>query len=76
MTFNAAERGAIGVDMGRNIWQSEYPGAIIQGVQAIIHSGMGVQEADDLVLSLCTLERKRDTRFEFTADDDKLNKVH
>ncbi|WP_420594276.1 3-hydroxy-5-phosphonooxypentane-2,4-dione thiolase [Deinococcus sp.] len=76
MTYNAVERGAIGVDMGRNIWQSEFPGAIIQGVRAIIHDGMGIQEADDLVRSLSTPERRRDTRFEFTADDDKLNKVH
>jgi DhnA family fructose-bisphosphate aldolase class Ia len=30
LTYNAMNQGAAGVDMGRNIWQSEYPEAMIQ----------------------------------------------
>ena len=76
MTHSAVQMGAVGVDMGRNIWQSEYPAAIIQGVRAIIHGNASVDDADDLVRSLSVPENRRETPFTFTAEDDKLNKVH
>ncbi len=31
------DQGAIGVDMGRNIWQDDYPVAMIRSVRKIIH---------------------------------------
>ncbi|TDE85036.1 3-hydroxy-5-phosphonooxypentane-2,4-dione thiolase [Deinococcus sp. S9] len=76
MTYNAVQMGAIGVDMGRNIWQSDYPAAIIQGIKGILHDGLTLNEADDLVRSLCTPENERARLFEFNAEDEKLNKVH
>ncbi|MHB2029690.1 MAG: 3-hydroxy-5-phosphonooxypentane-2,4-dione thiolase [Acidimicrobiales bacterium] len=39
MAYNAVERGASGVDMGRNIFQSEAPVAMIRAVSAIVHEG-------------------------------------
>jgi putative autoinducer-2 (AI-2) aldolase len=37
--------GAVGVDMGRNIWQSDHPVAMIKAVRAIVHDGCNVKEA-------------------------------
>jgi putative autoinducer-2 (AI-2) aldolase len=48
LTFNAIRDGASGVDMGRNIWQSEYPVAMIKAVRSIVHENFSVKEATDL----------------------------
>ncbi|MFC4802976.1 3-hydroxy-5-phosphonooxypentane-2,4-dione thiolase [Neobacillus sp. GCM10023253] len=48
LTFNAMNQGAAGVDMGRNIWQSEYPEAMIQAINGIVHKGLKVGEALEL----------------------------
>jgi 3-hydroxy-5-phosphonooxypentane-2,4-dione thiolase len=37
MAYNAVQQGASGVDMGRNIFQSEAPIAMIQAVRAVVH---------------------------------------
>lgn len=37
MAYNAIQQGANGVDMGRNIFQSESPIAMIQAVSAVVH---------------------------------------
>jgi len=42
---NAIDAGAAGVDMGRNIFQSKAPVAMIRAVRAIVHHGAGVDEA-------------------------------
>jgi 3-hydroxy-5-phosphonooxypentane-2,4-dione thiolase len=41
----AIEQGAIGVDMGRNIWQSDHPVAMIKAIRAIVHGKATVREA-------------------------------
>jgi putative autoinducer-2 (AI-2) aldolase len=41
----AMQSGAAGVDMGRNIFQSEHPIAVIRAVRAIVHEGLGPREA-------------------------------
>ncbi len=48
MAFNAIQAGAIGVDMGRNIFQSEDPVAMIQAVKAVVHQDFSPDEAYDL----------------------------
>lgn len=45
LTFHAVERGAVGVDMGRNIFQSESPVGMIRAVRAIVHEKASVDEA-------------------------------
>lgn len=45
LTYNAVNRGAAGVDMGRNIWQSSYPVSMIKAVKAIVHKGLTADEA-------------------------------
>ena len=48
LTFNAIRDGAAGVDMGRNIWQSDYPVSMIKAVKAIVHDNYTVKEATEL----------------------------
>jgi putative autoinducer-2 (AI-2) aldolase len=45
MTEDAIKGGASGVDMGRNIFQSDNPVAMIQAIRAIVHNGASVKEA-------------------------------
>jgi len=48
MAFNAISKGAAGVDMGRNIFQSENPVAMIQAIRAVVHENYNVDEAFEL----------------------------
>jgi len=52
LTYNAIQEGAIGVDMGRNIWQSNHPTAMIKAIRAIVHEKATVKEAHDLFNSI------------------------
>ena len=45
MAYNAVRAGARGVDMGRNIFQSDSPVGMIRAVRAVVHRGAGVDEA-------------------------------
>ncbi len=49
MAANAMADGAVGVDMGRNIFQSSNPVGMIKAVQSIVHGGASVEEAFELV---------------------------
>lgn len=40
MAYNAVQQGAAGVDMGRNIFQSESPIAMIKAVKAVVHENL------------------------------------
>ena len=48
MAYNAVQQGASGVDMGRNIFQSESPVAMIQAVRAVVHDDEIPEKALDL----------------------------
>ena len=52
MAYNAIQQGALGVDMGRNIFQCEAPIAMIQAVRAIVHQSETPQKAYELFLSV------------------------
>lgn len=52
MTADALARGAVGVDMGRNVWQSKRPVAMIQAVRAVVHERARPEEALNLFESL------------------------
>jgi len=45
MAYRAVEEGAAGVDMGRNIFQSDDPIAMIRAVSAIVHESVKPQTA-------------------------------
>ncbi len=50
MAYRAIEAGAAGVDMGRNIFQSDAPAAMIRAVGAVVHEAMKPDDAYDLYL--------------------------
>lgn len=52
LTYNAIKAGAVGVDMGRNIWQSEHPVPMIRAVRSIVHGHSNVDEAFSLFQKL------------------------
>ncbi|HEV8199816.1 MAG TPA: 3-hydroxy-5-phosphonooxypentane-2,4-dione thiolase [Candidatus Polarisedimenticolia bacterium] len=60
MAHRAVQEGACGVDMGRNIFQSEAPAAMLQAVRKVVHENMKPKEALDLYQSL-RAERRRKT---------------
>jgi len=45
LSYGAVQEGAAGVDMGRNIFQSEHPAAMIQAVRSVVHEGKSAAEA-------------------------------
>lgn len=45
LAHDAISEGAVGVDMGRNIWQSDNPIAMIKAIREIVHRGATVREA-------------------------------
>ena len=50
MTESAIKEGASGVDMGRNIFQSDNPVNMIKAVRAIVHKGATAKEAFEIYL--------------------------
>jgi 3-hydroxy-5-phosphonooxypentane-2,4-dione thiolase len=49
LAHGAMAKGARGVDMGRNIWQSDHPVAMLQALRAIVHDRASVDEAMQLL---------------------------
>lgn len=45
LTYAAIQAGASGVDMGRNVFQSEHPAAMIQAIGKVVHEGFSPKEA-------------------------------
>jgi putative autoinducer-2 (AI-2) aldolase len=48
LAYNAVQKGAVGVDMGRNIFQSDHPVGMIKAVRAVVHENAGVDKAFEL----------------------------
>lgn len=46
--YDGMQAGAIGVNLGRNIWQNENPIAAIKAIRALIHDNFTAKEAFDL----------------------------
>ena len=42
------QRGAIGLNLGRNVWQNEHPVAMMKALRAIIHEKASVKEAQEV----------------------------
>jgi len=49
LAYDAIQEGAAGVDMGRNIFQSENPVGMIKAVRAIVHEKATVKKAQELL---------------------------
>lgn len=52
MAYQAIDQGAAGVDMGRNIFQSDSPVAMIRSVRAVVHENMKPRQAYDMFLDM------------------------
>lgn len=50
--YDALQKGAVGVNLGRNIWQHDYPVAMAKAIRAIIHEGATPKEAQDIFNSV------------------------
>ncbi len=44
LAYDAVQRGAVGVDMGRNIWQHEFPTAMAKAIAQIVHHNATPEE--------------------------------
>ena len=51
MARNAIDEGAVGVDMGRNIFQSDKPVGMIKAIRALVHENKAVEEAFEIYSS-------------------------
>jgi putative autoinducer-2 (AI-2) aldolase len=45
--YDGIQKGAVGVNLGRNIWQTTHPVASIRAIRAIIHENFTAKEAED-----------------------------
>lgn len=52
MAYNAIQQGAAGVDMGRNIFQSEAPIAMMRAVRSVVHENETPEKAYDMYQTL------------------------
>jgi len=59
LAHNAVTHGAVGVDMGRNIFQSDSPVGMIKAVRAIVHENVSVKEAYKIYESSKGAKQKR-----------------
>lgn len=59
LCYKAVNDGASGVDMGRNVFQSESPVAMIQAVKAVVHKDMSPLQAFELFNELKNQENGR-----------------
>ena len=52
MAYKAIDQGALGVDMGRNIFQADDPVAMVQAVRAVVHENLRPDKALDMYNTL------------------------
>ncbi len=60
MAYKAVQEGASGVDMGRNIFQSDAPKAMMQAVRKVVHEDMKPAEAYELYESIKSEDKGKD----------------
>lgn len=49
--YDGMQKGSIGVNLGRNIWQNEHPVAMIKALHAIIHGNATAKQANELFVA-------------------------
>jgi putative autoinducer-2 (AI-2) aldolase len=50
--YDGMQKGAIGINLGRNVWQDKHPVAMARALRAIIHENAAIRQAQDLYNSL------------------------
>jgi putative autoinducer-2 (AI-2) aldolase len=51
--YDGMQKGAIGVNLGRNVWQSPHPVAMMRSLNAVIHAGAKPKEAQEFYKEIC-----------------------
>ena len=46
--YDGIQKGAVGVNLGRNVWQNEFPVAAIKALRAVIHENATPQQAQEI----------------------------
>jgi putative autoinducer-2 (AI-2) aldolase len=46
--YDGIQKGAIGINLGRNIWKNDYPVAMIKALRAIIHKKADPKDAREI----------------------------
>ena len=46
--YDGMQKGAIGLNLGRNVWQHDHPVAMIKALRAIVHENATVEEAEGI----------------------------
>lgn len=46
--YDGLQKGSIGVNLGRNIWQNDHPVAMSQAIRALVHDNVTPKQAQDL----------------------------
>jgi putative autoinducer-2 (AI-2) aldolase len=42
------QRGAVGINLGQNVWQNQHPVPMAKALRAIVHDGADVEEAVEI----------------------------
>ncbi len=53
------EKGAIGLNLGRNVWQHPYPVAMMKALRTIIHENASVKEAEETFIKTKSAGQER-----------------
>jgi len=56
--YDGIQNGAIGVNLGRNVWKNAYPVPVIRALNAVIHGNAKPREANQLFQELVAEEKK------------------
>jgi putative autoinducer-2 (AI-2) aldolase len=50
--YDGMQKGAIGVNLGRNVWQNPHPLAMMRALNAVVHDGLKPKQAQDLFVTI------------------------
>ena len=53
------QKGAVGINLGRNVWQSPHPVAMAKALRAIVHDNVSVKQAHEILKQTKEINRKR-----------------
>ncbi len=42
------QKGAVGINLGRNVWQNPHPAAMAKALRAVVHDGVSVKQAHEI----------------------------
>lgn len=54
--YDGMQKGAIGINLGRNVWQSKYPVAMAKALQAMVHKDANVKKALEVFNEIKNIE--------------------